>query len=444
MAQISLRILVTLCIFCSLTTINYAQKTKKIYHPNGNIAFEGKYTVNWSITEPFELITVEASESTVNAKQSDRNLPSMLVYKDIIPDRNFIGKCKFYYSSGKLMAEGNYKDGNKNGVFKLYHPNGKLGAVQYYTKGMATDTWEYWDENGNLLVQCNYKPIPDKMVENIITEFISEEYDKRGIQGMQLFEKVHREWHYLNVFNTSKNPVIEYHHNNIYTFTQILHKDKIKNIGFKHGSYKTWERNQPRLVMNFDNNEPTGIWTIYDNGKKVFEMEIANDSVIKAKDYLNESKNYGTEAYFENKKKEDELKNKLQNLDLAGVGTIEPMAVSVGAPPQNEATTKDSNEIYRSVEQLAKAPYNYTEYISKNIQYPQEAQDNEIEGRVTVQFVVKKDGSISNVDVKRKAHPLLDAEAIRVVKSMPKWEPATQNGKKVNSYYTLPITFKLQ
>lgn len=82
-------------------------------------------------------------------------------------------------------------------------------------------------------------------------------------------------------------------------------------------------------------------------------------------------------------------------------------------------------------------------YLIHHVKYPPEAFKKKIEGKVIVTFVVEKDGSITNVKVKSAVHPALDAEAVRVVKSMPKWKPGTENGKAVRVNYVLPITFKL-
>ena len=84
------------------------------------------------------------------------------------------------------------------------------------------------------------------------------------------------------------------------------------------------------------------------------------------------------------------------------------------------------------------------DYLSKNVKYPKEAYDKGIQGRVIVQYVVEKDGDISNVKVVRSIDPLLDAEAVRVIKSMPKWKPGTQKGQNVRVRYTMPVTFSLQ
>lgn len=82
-------------------------------------------------------------------------------------------------------------------------------------------------------------------------------------------------------------------------------------------------------------------------------------------------------------------------------------------------------------------------YIKTNIKYPAEAHKDAIQGRVIVKFIVSKDGSIKDVNVIRRIHPLLDEEAVRVVQDMPKWIPGQQKGENVNVYYTLPLVFRL-
>ena len=83
------------------------------------------------------------------------------------------------------------------------------------------------------------------------------------------------------------------------------------------------------------------------------------------------------------------------------------------------------------------------EFLQKNVKYPVEAQKKGVQGRVLVSFVVEKDGSLSDVKTAKSVDPLLDEEAVRVVKSMPKWEPGKQKGKAVRVKYNVPISFKL-
>ena len=83
------------------------------------------------------------------------------------------------------------------------------------------------------------------------------------------------------------------------------------------------------------------------------------------------------------------------------------------------------------------------EFISKTMVYPASAKENGVEGKVVVSFVVKTDGTIGNIKIKRMVDPDLEAEAIRIVKKMPKWNPAVKDGKAVESIVDFPFNFKL-
>lgn len=82
-------------------------------------------------------------------------------------------------------------------------------------------------------------------------------------------------------------------------------------------------------------------------------------------------------------------------------------------------------------------------FLSSNLKYPSDAKKEDIQGRVICQFVVDKDGSVTDIQVLRSVYPSLDREAVRVISIMPKWEPGVQHGKKVKCKFTLPIVFKL-
>ncbi|MCM1370046.1 MAG: energy transducer TonB [Candidatus Amulumruptor caecigallinarius] len=114
--------------------------------------------------------------------------------------------------------------------------------------------------------------------------------------------------------------------------------------------------------------------------------------------------------------------------------------------PEPEVKHKEE-EIFVAVEQPAQFPGGMPalmKWLSNNIRYPEAAQQNDIQGKVIVKFVVEKDGSIGNVTVLKGVDRDLDREAIRVVKKMPKWQAGKNNGVAVRSYFNLPVTFKLQ
>ena len=116
-------------------------------------------------------------------------------------------------------------------------------------------------------------------------------------------------------------------------------------------------------------------------------------------------------------------------------------------PVEVEEEEVVEQEIFQIVEEMPAYPggdQKLMEYVAKNIKYPQIARETGIQGRVFVGFVVEPDGSVSNVKVLRGIGGGCDEEAMRVVKSMPRWKPGKQRGKAVRVSYMLPVNFKLQ
>lgn len=113
---------------------------------------------------------------------------------------------------------------------------------------------------------------------------------------------------------------------------------------------------------------------------------------------------------------------------------------------QKEAEAEDPNKIYDKVEVMPEYPGGYVammRYIAQNVEYPTVAQENGTQGKVVVQFVVDTDGSIIHAHVLTSVDPYLDNEALRVIKSMPRWTPGKLNGKPVRVKYTVPVKFRL-
>lgn len=112
----------------------------------------------------------------------------------------------------------------------------------------------------------------------------------------------------------------------------------------------------------------------------------------------------------------------------------------------NKTTTDDNQLVFNVVDEPPLFPGGegaMYEFLGKNMTYPSDAQKKKIQGMVVCQFVVERDGTIENVKIVRSVAPSLDKEAMRVVKSMPKWIPGTKHGRTVRVKYTIPITFRL-
>ena len=122
--------------------------------------------------------------------------------------------------------------------------------------------------------------------------------------------------------------------------------------------------------------------------------------------------------------------------------------VVIAAPVEAPVEEEEEEVVFVVVESMPEFPGGQQalfKFLSENVKYPVIAQENGIQGRVICQFVVNRDGSIVDVEVVRSAGDAsLDKEAVRVIKSMPKWKPGKQRGKAVRVKYTLPVNFKLQ
>ncbi|GAF05392.1 energy transducer TonB [Saccharicrinis fermentans] len=134
-----------------------------------------------------------------------------------------------------------------------------------------------------------------------------------------------------------------------------------------------------------------------------------------------------------------------EELDIEDTEIDEDTEVEFDITLEEEET--DDAPVFFIVEEMPQFPGGDTElrkYIAQSVKYPVIAQENGIQGRVYVQFVVGTDGGVTQVKVARGVDPNLDKEAIRVVESMPKWKPGKQRGKAVKVSYTVPINFVLQ
>lgn len=115
--------------------------------------------------------------------------------------------------------------------------------------------------------------------------------------------------------------------------------------------------------------------------------------------------------------------------------------------PQTAVKNNTEEPIFIVVEEMPEYPGGMSEFmkfIAQNIKYPADALQGKVEGRVIARFVVCKDGSISDIEIMRSVSPSLDAEAVRVLKLMPKWKPGRQRGKAVPVKFTVPVTFRLE
>nr|MBP7472978.1 energy transducer TonB [Prevotella sp.] len=133
----------------------------------------------------------------------------------------------------------------------------------------------------------------------------------------------------------------------------------------------------------------------------------------------------------------------VQGNDEGGAVLKATQTIITQEPPKHEEVT---NKVFDVVEQMPSFPGGngaLMSYLASNIKYPVVAQENGVQGRVVVSFVVERDGSITDVNVVKSVDPSLDREAQRVVRSMPRWNPGKQNGSAVRVKYNVPVSFRL-
>ena len=172
---------------------------------------------------------------------------------------------------------------------------------------------------------------------------------------------------------------------------------------------------------------------------KVTELQIVEDDKVKKEDEIKtQDELKETETAFGQKDNEKGTEDRNVTRTLKEEVVVEK-------PVEKPKEVKE--EVFRSVEQMPQFPGGEAalmKYLQSHINYPPMAAENDVQGKVIVQFVVDKTGKVGEVKVVRSVDKDLDKEAVRVCKSLPKFTPGRQNGQAVSVWYTLPVTFKLQ
>ena len=171
---------------------------------------------------------------------------------------------------------------------------------------------------------------------------------------------------------------------------------------------------------------------------KVTELAIVEDEKVKSEDEIkNQDELKETDTAFGQKDNDKGTEDRNVTKTLKDEVVVE----------KKTEIKQEKEEIFKSVEQMPTFPGGdaaLMKYLSSHIQYPTMAAENNVQGKVVVQFVVTKTGKVGEVKVVRSKDRDLDAEAVRVCRSLPDFIPGRQNGQPVSVWYTLPVTFKLQ
>ena len=195
-------------------------------------------------------------------------------------------------------------------------------------------------------------------------------------------------------------------------------------IGHCHGEKTHFSRNEKEpfnILMSMKNKQKTNLFAGY---KYLLFVPLAFALV-----FMNSCKR----------------KPKVQKQEMEGTRVVvKAESAEDTAQIKNAESTEKTFEVVEQMPTFPGGDAALMKYLSENIKYPKAAEKAGEQGRVVVNFIVEKDGAISNVNVVRSVTPTLDAEAVRVIKAMPKWVPGKQDGQFVRVKYIVPVTFRLK
>jgi TonB family protein len=311
-------------------------------------------------------------------------------YKDGIIEKTFNYRKEELISQMDYYADGQPKtlvpgDQELNGEYKRWHPNGQISYSGYYKDNLKDGNFESFDESGKSLKKGVYEKGKLVSGEHVLMNIAYEnpEVSAKYEKGEEALNQ------YLTEKAKSLNP------------SRIVYSDK-----------------EFKLNIVFDEK---GVMTNIYNTTSSTDME---KETIKA--VLRDFPAF-TPAMEEG--------IPVTNIQLF---TLKVTADGVRFESEDKVyTSVDENPVFRG------GPIALRNYLTSHTNYPEKARASRIQGKVFVSFVVNKDGKVSDANIVQGIHPLLDAEALRVVNDMPKWKPGRLHGQLVRVGYTLPVTFSL-
>ena len=333
--------------------------------------------------------------------REDETIGSELLYKE----EKLLQKT-FYYKSGnkQMLISGN--ENMMNGEFKVWYPNSQLNFSGNYKNNLKDGDFQQFDENGKLLNKGVYSGGKLISGEAVVQDIIYEMPDQPAMfsGGEKAFNDYIR-------MKTSELKIVK-----------GLGKDELHYINMKVTVSKTGSINKIDL---YGSSDPT-------------DNEILNAAFTGFPGFIPAT---------------------VENIPVKSILTLDLLYTREGLQSRfgsdSDADRDIDNAIsdslqgpnYVIVEEMPEFPGGQSglmQFIRSNLRYPVEAAEKGIMGKVIVHFVVNADGIISNIKVVFGVNRYLDAEALRVVRKMPRWKPGRQKGKAVRVSYTVPITFKVQ
>lgn len=432
------------CLLLLVSTQNYAQQKVKEYYPNGALKFIGRYAYTWKQDGFLDVLIQEGPARKYRYKEQ-REMDELNMIRNMVPTKSYEGFCQFFHPGGEKFYEGTYSHGVPDGKFTYWYKEGNKSAEVNLVNGTADGIWRVWEADGSLRYSYSYKAIPQDSMAVMYTNFFfqdrQEGHDDDDDKTFSTLRYLDRKY----VLERVGYPLGAYN-KRLRAFKDCIENDLYK-VAIWDGKFLLNKKGKPYLEFYFSNNVPSGNWKLWENGVLAFECSFKDGKLATTKDYL-EPDNNERFAKLLLQQHEDSLHyERIRNLPPVKID--DPVAIDPGiALDPSPVGASPRPEIFTMVEQMAEFPggsAGLTAFIQKNLVYPKEARQHNIEGRAIAQIVVKADGhvDIDKIKVLRSLGYGTDEEIIRIMKSMPVWKPGKQNGRAVSVFYTLPVTFKL-
>ena len=410
-----LRIKSTIAIIALAASGAQAQVNRTIYYDDSSVFFKGKILF---------LAAESRFSSNVSLSWNDLKDPRISISGTRPPlsaEQHFTsamleGEVNLYYKDGKPYIKQNFEKGIAQGKIEVYYMNGNTAMTGTYKDGTPDGKWAYYYEDGTAMFQGSFKAYSQDYI-----------FARRTGTSSSMPKYPSR----VQVTNIA---AAEKEHNAFQIFERFLAGLSTELNGDYNFYYAGGKKN---ATLQLDKNVANGVWEMWDrDGKTTHRIEFKNGEMIALFDPARGK----MIPMAEWKKAETDRVSNQQDQEVT-TKTNDVAAIDPGI--DDAKTTTPMPAILEYVEQMPEPGFNFEKWLLEHLKYPEQAKKNKVEGRVIVRFVVRKDGTLSDVKALRLIGGGCDEEAVRLIKSSPKWKPGKQNGKTVDVWYTKPIDFRL-
>ena len=393
-----------------------------IYYEPGHKAIEGRWQYA-STLYLFPNMIEYAYDVELNSSQpADLN---SYIQKGLSALNNtqliFDGPITLWYRNGQKKLEITYSGGVASGPCRRYYQSGVVAEEGNLINGFNSGQWRYYTPDGKIYLTGTYRPRTQEEMGRLLQERIYyAKLHKGSIRtAEQDAEDPDQKTYYFQDNSASDTLQATARFRALFVDLHKITGTEAARNGVFTFYYPSGHK---KAELNYSNNIRIDNWTYYrENGKPLTVIHYDQGKIVSVTDSL---------------QKTNSITELINNWNQA-------REVEKDQKPRIAESPK-SDQVFTFVEQMPSFNGDLNAYIASNLRYPLSARKEKKEGRVSLRFVVRDDGRITDVEVRKGLDPEMDTEAIRIIKGMPAWKPGKQNGRAVNCYFSLPVVFQLK